>query len=99
MDGKYVRLDRWNGPDHLSFSVAYGVESTSAVIGKWSLESVAGYPGPFSVYEEPLSDDQLIVAWERNAERIRRNDPGCQDAETWAGAYELCAKQLRERKL
>jgi hypothetical protein len=105
MDGKKVRHIRWNDhDDHVRWvngrdSHMGWLECSIKHSTPWILETIADHPGPFEIYESPISDEQLVAEWERVAEFIRTTCVIEKDAATWAGAYEKCARQLRERKL
>jgi hypothetical protein len=52
----------------------------------------------WQLYEEPLTDEQLVAEWEESANQ-ERSMPGLVETQQLANAYRKCARQLKERKL
>jgi hypothetical protein len=94
LEGKHVR----RSPDAELF---YRMDEHGRIWGGWGNAKdyvlKVALEGDFELYEEPLTDEQLIAEWNRLASAEHIADDR---ASTYiAKAYELCAKQLRERKL
>lgn len=100
--GKRARRTSWK--DGYSIRVDSGgwpYSDEGGVSRQWSFADI--WSDDWEIVAEPLTDEQLIAAWEKAAkserETFSKSYGSDYEAARRADVFALCARQLRERKL